>query len=134
MDEPLVLVDSSVWILWYRRGTPAAVATRVRELLDADRITTTGPVVVEVLSGARDMDEYERLREDFDMFHWCELSPVTWFLSARDAYDLRRKGITVPFIDIVIARAALDAGYTVLHCDKHYSMIAKVTGLSTEAV
>ncbi len=134
MADPYVLVDSSIWVLCYRRGTPTEVAARVRELLVERRVATVGPVVLEVLGGARDENEYEQMREEFEAYHWCELSAATWQIAARDAYELRLKGITVPLTEVVIARVARDNGYTLLHRDRHFELIGRQIGLQTKTV
>jgi predicted nucleic acid-binding protein len=39
------------------------------------------------------------------------------------AFELRKKGVTVPYIDIIIAAAAINYDATLVHIDKHYDMI-----------
>ncbi len=40
-------------------------------------------------------------------------------------FSLRRRGLTVPTLDILIAFLAIDKGYTLLHHDHHFRMIAE---------
>lgn len=133
-NRQLFLIDSSVWVAYLRRDADTAVLTKMRALLRERAAATVGLVALEVMGGARNEKEYDELREDFLMLHWLTVTTTTWFAAARDVYDLRRKGITAPFNDVLIARAALDAGCVVLHRDRHYPLVAKVTGVKTEAV
>jgi predicted nucleic acid-binding protein len=46
---------------------------------------------------------------------------------------LHKKGITVPYTDILIASAALYSKATLLHADIHFDLIAKHTQLKVES-
>lgn len=132
MAKSVIIIDTSVWIPCLRRGTPPAIQQRVRDLVQSNQAATAGPVFLEVLGGARDAAEYRRLSAEFGALIWIDVTPNTWRAAARDAFDLRRHGISVPFTDALIARTALDAGCTVLHHDRHFPMISKVTGVLVE--
>jgi predicted nucleic acid-binding protein len=52
-------------------------------------------------------------------------------LAYRAGYDLRRKGITVPTIDILILSIAKVHNCSLLHHDKHFKLVAKHLGVIT---
>ena len=53
------------------------------------------------------------------------------------AYDLalrlRRKGITVPYTDILIAASAIAVDATVVHADSHFDLMGPHCGLKVES-
>ena len=61
-----------------------------------------------------------------------EMLPVNeavWESAYRAGYDLRRKGITVPTIDILILSIAKVHRCSILHHDKHFNLVAKHLGV-----
>ena len=128
----MILVDTSAWVE-FLRGTESRVHEQVRSLLeDAAPIATTEPVVMEVLSGARDDDHLRSLRR---LLVGCELLPVEGLMSWERAASIwrrcRRRGETVRSLtDCLIADVALQAGVPVLHADRDFGAIARSTGLA----
>ena len=50
-------------------------------------------------------------------------------------FDLRRKGLTIPTADIIIASLAMDNDSVVLHLDRHFSLMKKYyTSLSLQSI
>ncbi len=132
MPEPLILVDSSVWIDYYRPRGPKALQDRVREALTRDVILTTGIIVVEVVQGARTEDAYALLWEDFSGLRWLEPSPWAVGGAARLGFELQQHGTPVPATDLLIASIALEHGCRLWHRDAHFSHIATRTALVAE--
>jgi predicted nucleic acid-binding protein len=49
------------------------------------------------------------------------------------AFNLRRKGVTVPYTDIMIAACAEKAEATILHADSHFDLISREIGVNVES-
>jgi predicted nucleic acid-binding protein len=49
-------------------------------------------------------------------------------------YDLRRAGLTIPTVDIMIAALALEYDCLLLHADRHFEQIAKHSPLQTKSL
>ena len=49
-------------------------------------------------------------------------------------FFLHRKGITVPYTDILIGVSAQSEGALLLHADEHFDLLAKNFGLSVESL
>jgi hypothetical protein len=60
------------------------------------------------------------------------LAQAEWDESASLAFKLRRTGMTVPYIDIIIAAAAILHGLLLIHADRHFDLIAGKVTLKTE--
>jgi predicted nucleic acid-binding protein len=124
----MVLVDTSVWIELFRKGS----SLRLTEALDFDEIVTCLPVVQEVLQGFRDEAAFRRAREAMLALPTVE-SPLGGdvFQAAVDLYRLARlQGLTVrSSVDCLIAACALKHNLTLLHRDRDFPALARISAL-----
>ena len=129
----MVLVDSSVWIEVF--GKPARL--RLEEVVDFEDIVTCLPIVQEVLQGFRDPRAFALAREAMLALPAVE-SPLRAevFLEAVDLYrSARRAGLTVrSCVDCIVAACAIRHGFSVLHRDRDYDLLARVSGLESRPV
>ncbi|MCI2429482.1 PIN domain nuclease [Candidatus Acetothermia bacterium] len=130
----LVLIDTSVWIAALRVGGPVVVRHEVEQLLAASRAATTPIVMLELLSGTRSSREFRELKEDLEALGQLELTPAVWERAYRLGCELRRAGLTVPIVDILIATLALEHGCMLLHADRHFEQIARHSPLRTRSL
>jgi predicted nucleic acid-binding protein len=90
---------------------------------------------MELLSGARDGREFEKLRKALGLYaiYYLPDSEERYSAAARLYFDLRRKGITPrSMIDVLIARTAIEYDLYLLHDDRDFDRIAPgVAGLKT---
>ena len=124
----MVLVDTSVWVEVFRR--PARVD--LEAVVDFDDIVTCLPIAQEVLQGFDDERAFQIAREALYAFPMVE-APLTREI-VDDAVALyraaRRAGVTVrSSVDCLIAACALRHGLTVLHCDRDFPSLARVSPL-----
>lgn len=132
MNHSFVLVDTSVWIaVLGKRGIPG-IRSRITQLGKEDRIATNQMVRMELLGGSRSVNEFNNLETHLNALHQMQIGDDEWDESARLAFELRRKGLTLPYGDIIIAATAIRHGATLLHADHHFELIAKDAGLVTE--
>ena len=127
-NEP-VLVDTSCWIEYFNRPG-AEVATAVEAMVRGDRAALTGIVLAELLQGVRTERESSELHTALGAVHWIEDTRETYARAGRLAFELRRKGITVPITDCVIAAASENVDGRVLTLDAHFQEIAGITSLT----
>ena len=124
----VVLVDTSVWIDVFRK--PARL--RLADLVDVDEVVTVLPIVQEVLQGFREERAFAVAREAMLAFTILE-SPLDAdvFLEAAGLYRAaRRAGLTVRSgVDCLIAACALRHDATVLHQDRDFDALARVSAL-----
>jgi predicted nucleic acid-binding protein len=129
----VTLVDTSVWIQVFRK--PARV--RLDHLIDFDDVVTCLPVVQEVLQGFRDERAFLVAREAMHALPIVE-SPLrqTVVDEAVDLYRAaRRAGLTVRSgVDCLIAVCAIRHGLAVLHHDRDFDALARVSPLSVQRV
>jgi predicted nucleic acid-binding protein len=121
----VVLVDSSVWVL-----IPKLVD--LTELVEGDEIVTCGPVIEEILRGARSERDY------LDRIATFSAMTVIQSPMRREVFEeaavifrtARANGMTIrsPY-DCLIAACAIRSGVPVLHIDRDFTHIARVSTL-----
>jgi len=107
---------------------------RMEHLLLKNVVAIMPIVKVELLGGTRNELEFQRLQKRLESLILCDISTDIWDKAAKLAYDLRRKGVTIPHTDIIIAAVALQHNATLLHLDKHFDIIAQHTSLKAENI
>ena len=133
MQTELFLVDTSLWITVLKKNPPELIKERVGHLLLENTVAVTPIVKVELLGGTRNELEFQRLQKRLESLILLDINAELWNKAASLAYDLRRKGVTIPHTDIIIASVALQHNATLLHLDKHYDIIAEQTSLKVES-
>jgi len=129
----VVLVDTSAWIEVFRK--PSRV--RLEELVEFDEIVTCLPVVQEVLQGFTSDVAFRRAKDAMLALPAVE-SPLGEgvYLDAVDLYRrARRAGLTIRSgADCVIAACAIRHGLSVLHSDRDFPSIAKISDLQERQI
>jgi predicted nucleic acid-binding protein len=114
------LVDTSAWIETLRAQGDAALRERVRALAAEDRVVLCDPVRLELWNGARTGPDHRMLRELEANLETVPTTPEVWALARGLARGARRKGLTVPATDLLIAACARHHGLGLIHCDAHF--------------
>jgi predicted nucleic acid-binding protein len=126
----VVLVDTSVWIEVFRK--PSRV--RLEQAVDFDDVVTCLPVIQEVLQGFDDERAFLLARDAMHALPVVE-SPIAGpvFDQAVDLYRAAgRAGLTVRSgVDCLIAACALRHRLEVLHRDRDYEVLARVSPLQS---
>ena len=131
----MVLVDTSVWIDFFRGKSTPEICTLERLLGEGEDICTCGVVLTEVLQGIREDADYRRVLAQFDEFLFLPMSRQT-FLGAADLYrSLRRRGVTIRKpVDCMIAAASIEHDVSLLHHDRDFRPIEAHCGLKVVTV
>jgi len=124
----VVLVDTSVWVEFFRRPSRIDLPA----VVDLDEVVTCLPVVQEVLQGFREEAAFALARDAMLALPMVE-APLRQevFEEAVGLYRRARAvGLTVrSSVDCLIAACALRHGLTVLHHDRDFGFLAKVSPL-----
>jgi predicted nucleic acid-binding protein len=128
----VILVDSSAWVE-YLRGTGSPIHLRVRTALEEKvELASTDVVLMEILAGARDNGDRDRLRR---LLYGRTLLAVEGPLDYEQAAEIyracRRHGETPrKLTDCLIAAVAIRNQAQLLHADVDFDVIARHTVLS----
>jgi predicted nucleic acid-binding protein len=128
----VILVDTSAWVE-FDRATGSAADTRLTELIaTTDDVAVTEPVIMEVVSGARDDRRADDLRRLMDRFTLLRFDAAIDFDGASRIYRrCRRSGVTPRgMVDCMIAAVALRHGAALLAADADLDRVATVMGIA----
>ena len=120
-----VLVDTSAWIVSFRKSGNEKLKKTLVTALDTLSVATSNIVILELLQGCRNRNDYDAMKARLEVLETVPLSDAVWSLAYATGYELRRKGMTVPTTDIIIAASAKIYNCSLLHYDKHFRAIAK---------
>jgi predicted nucleic acid-binding protein len=122
------LADTSAW------HRSVQVAERWSALVSDDQLALCTPVALELLYSARDKTEYNELARGLARLTMLALDERSEALARRTqaalAAEAQHRGPTP--VDLLIAAVAEVHGATLLHYDRHFDAIARVTGQPAE--
>ncbi len=126
----MILVDSSVWIDYFR-GTSTAQTERLDRLLDIEPLAVGDLILTEVLQGFESGRDFNAVRKMLTGLMVIELGgPEIAIQAAKNFRTLRRLGVTVrKTIDTVIATRCIESGYALLHSDRDFNPFVRHLGL-----
>ncbi len=125
----MILVDTSV-LIDYLKGTENTATNKFQEILDLSiPFGINSLIFQEVLQGARNEAEFNKLKEYLETLDFYELTKgrVSYEAAAYINFLCRRSGVTVrSTIDLLIAQTAIEHGVPLLHNDSDFERIAGV--------
>ncbi|MDP3296538.1 MAG: PIN domain nuclease [Thermodesulfovibrionia bacterium] len=130
----MILIDTSAWIFALKKNFHPFVKERIDTILIESDVAINGIIGLELLGGAKTEKEYDRLKSRLDALCYIEATKSLWDNASKLAFDLKRKGINVPYTDIFIAASAIQEMTVLLHADSHFDTIAKHSDLKVESL
>jgi predicted nucleic acid-binding protein len=127
----IVLMDTSGWICYLRRGADPAIVRQVQEWLNGGQAAITEVIKLELLPASRTEAEFLRLSARLDALPQLTPDAAVWDAAARNGFALRRAGVIVPTADLLIATVAQQFGALLAHSDQHYERMAPHLALRT---
>jgi predicted nucleic acid-binding protein len=119
---PLV-VDTSAWV----RQRDPTVSARWEATLQADLLASCPVVALELLAAARDENEFTALSAALDALPQAPVTTSACRAALAASRELRGSR-RLPAADYLIAAAAAERGFGVLHEDRHFDTLASVLG------
>lgn len=117
-----------MWIEAFRRNGRLEVKLAVESLLDVYEAQWCSPVRLEVLGGAR-IQERAKLGHHFSVIPYRSCSEEDWDRALVLAWKLRDNGLTVPWLDVLIACFAIQDDVRLYALDAHFVRISELTNL-----
>ena len=126
----MILVDSSVWIDYFR-GNNTAQTGLLDGLLDSQEVAIGDLIFTEVLQGCKIEKEFNEVRRLLGRLDVISLSGVDVVVeAARNYRKLRALGATVRgTIDVILATRCIVSGYQLLHSDRDFDAFERHLGL-----
>ncbi len=118
-----VLVDTSCWIDYFRNRTPTA--DELADLLADHAVVLCGPVLAELLAGAPEQQR-DALRDALAGLPFVDIDYSTWREAGELSQTLRRAGVAIPLLDVLIALAAIRAKVSLWTRDRDFERVAEL--------
>ena len=121
----MILIDTSVLVDYLRSPTDHAL-----RLLEKNVAAICGMTRAEILAGARDPADLDRIAAGLDVLEQVVIVEEVWDLLGKNLSRLRSSGVTVPLADAMIAAVAIENDLELWTRDAHFLRIQGVlTGL-----
>ena len=128
-----ILLDTSTWICYLRPQGWDDLKLAVQQVLTVEQVYTCWVVMAELLIGARDERGFTQLFETLRALPEIPITARIWEAAARLGNTLRRRGVTIPLPDLVIAQAAITGDLTLWHVDDHFEHLRRYSTLQTQS-
>ena len=126
----MILVDSSVWIDYFR-GDATPQAEMLDALLGNEPLAVGDLILAEVLQGFQSERDFNQATQLLMSFETVEIAGRDVAIqAARNFRTLREHGVTVrKTIDTLIATRCINSGLILLHSDKDFDPFVTHLGL-----
>jgi len=117
-----ILVDTSIWIEFFNRPDSKAGGS-LETLIKKGNVSVAGVILTELLQGAKLDKEFDAILDSVIALPFLDTTLNTWIMAGKISFSLRRKGITIPTTDLVIASLAIENDSSVFTLDPHFKKI-----------
>ncbi|HTZ95845.1 MAG TPA: PIN domain-containing protein [Terriglobales bacterium] len=130
-----VLVDTPVWSLALRRKpadlsrSEQALTRTLSDLIRDGRAQIMGVIRQELLSGIRDPERFEKLRNYLRAFEEPRLELADYEDAAQMHNQCRARGVAGSVVDLLICSVAHRRGWQILTTDRDFEQYAKALPL-----
>lgn len=125
-----ILIDTSAWIESFKKTGNKSLQQLLIKTIESSQVATTHIIILELLQGCRDKNEYAWMKVRLESLELLPANEKVWDMAYNAGYDLKKNGITIPTIDLIIASIAKTYNYTLIHHDKHFRLITKQLDIS----
>lgn len=117
----MILVDANVIIGYLKKPDP-----KVLGLFQTHQAAVCGITRAEVLHGAKNPADRQRLHQELNVFAQITLPDSLWDAVGDALAALRAAGVTVPFPDAVLGCVAIEYGIELWTRDQHFALMQTV--------
>jgi len=128
MSVDRVLVDTSVWVDYFRGSSPL-ISEKLDRLLTEAEVCVPKIVLAELLQGAKSNREVSAIEDFPEAFTIIDQGPDTWIRAGKLSRQLKSRGKTIHLIDCYIAVIAEESRCAVLTLDDHFEEISRLLPL-----
>jgi predicted nucleic acid-binding protein len=129
MSAERVLVDTSVWVSYFRGGSPL-ISEKIDRLFAGAEVCVPKIVLAELIQGAKSEREISTIEDFSDAFTILDQSQETWLKAGQLSRQLKNRGKTTHLLDCYIAVIAKENACAILTVDDHFKEIQRVMPLA----
>ena len=122
MKDRGILPDTCAWIDYFRPGGNS-LGQLVERAIASESVYACGPVLYELVQGARSEKEQASLTRALGALPYLEMTEAIWIKAGQLSAVLRKTGKTIPLSDILIATLAIEHSLAVMTVDEHFRII-----------
>lgn len=111
-----ILVDTSIWVDYFRNDPSTTVF--IEKNLFTKEIYITGPIITELLDGAKGTKEKERLQYSIGAVNTLNVNVEDWILAGKLMSEMRAQGKIFNKTEAIIASVAINNNCELLSMDK----------------
>jgi hypothetical protein len=120
----MILIDTSAWIASFKKTGNHELKEFMRQTIVSGLAVTSPVIILELLQGCRSVGERDALKIKLESLDILSITLSVWEQAYELGFSLRRKGLTIPTVDLIIAALAIENKSLLLHHDEHYEMMA----------
>jgi predicted nucleic acid-binding protein len=129
----MFLIDSSLWIEYFRPRGSQKIKERVKDVLQKEEAVSCGIIVVEILRGTKNEKDFQSLQDALLSLPQIPIDDAVIVRASQWGFLLDRKGRFVSTTDLIIASAAYKKA-RILHSDSDFETISSVIDLEEEKI
>jgi predicted nucleic acid-binding protein len=129
MEFEKIIADTCIWIEFFKGRAP--FSDELMQLIKKGQIVITGPIIYELLQGAKNKKDADLIKEVAQALPIVEVATTTWVLAGDLFFDLRRKGVTLPPSDVLLSAVAIENNYSLFTVDNHFNHIPRICRYAT---
>lgn len=118
------MADTCIWIEYFR--TTSSTSEELKRLIREDHVVTTGMVILELLHGVKTPESKQLIKDAVLSLPFLETTLDSWLVAGEIEYTLRRKGITLPATDLILAAVAKVNNCSIFTNDSHFKEIPDI--------
>lgn len=119
----MILIDTSAWIASFKKTGNHELKEFMRQAIVSGLAVTSPVIILELLQGCRSVGERDALKIKLESLDILSITLSVWEQAYELGFSLRRKGLTIPTVDLIIAALAIENKSLLLHHDEHYEMM-----------
>jgi predicted nucleic acid-binding protein len=119
----MILIDTSAWIASFKKTGNDELKEFMKQTIVSGLAVTAPVVILELLQGCRSVGERDALKIKLESLDILSITLPVWEQAYELGFSLRRKGLTIPTVDLIIAALAIENSSLLLHHDEHFEMI-----------
>jgi len=119
----MILIDTSAWIASFKKIGNHELKEFMKQAIVSGLAVTSPIIILELLQGCRSVGERDALKIKLESLDLLSITLSVWEQAYELGFSLRRKGLTIPTVDLIIAALAIENKSLLVHHDEHYEMI-----------
>jgi hypothetical protein len=125
VNPDAILIDTSAWIVSFKKAGNPLLKEFIKQSILSGLAATSSVIILELVQGCQTSEERDTLKNTLESLDVLSMTAEAWERAYDLGFSLRRKGLTIPTVDLIIAAIAMDNKRILVHQDGHFEMIKK---------